>query len=185
MMPAKMPEAWKFDQVARAFAVTPTAVRQWLAIIKAAPAVRRAVESGRISATAVYNLVKGCETHAVQTEALEKLLASGEKPTAAAAARVTNNDKPAKKKRAKKESDDETGEDGNPLPKGPGRGKRSVKKALKRIQENALRMSTDVKDAVEMALLYAMGDDLDGDIWSEAQGDKVLRALTGRDGKKE
>lgn len=168
LMPPKMLEPERYRRIAEGFAVSETAVRQWLAIASAAAPVRRAVESGRISASAALKIA-GAGDAAAQSAALDELLDGEEKPSSAKATKV------AGKRRAKKS------EDGGPsAPKGPGRSKRALKKALKAIEDNALRMPAEHKEVADMVLMWAMGDDLDGEIWSEVQTDKLLRTLTGR-----
>lgn len=170
MFPAKMVDADKYRHVAQGFGVSETAVRQWLSLVEAAAPVRRAVERGDISATAAAKLAKA-GTVAEQTAALDEMLKEGGgKATVAKAQRASG-----KAKSKSKAKDDDVA-----VPAGPGRGKRSIKKALARVLANKLHLTSEQKDCCEMALLYAMGDDLDGEVWEAAQDDKVLRALTGR-----
>lgn len=169
LLPAKMPEPDKYRQVAVHFGVSETAIRQWLKVVEAAAVVRRAVADGTISATAAVKIA-AAGTPAEQTEALEKLLAGEGKPTAAKAERAAGKTKRAKKVK-----------DGEAAPKGPGRSKRAIKKVLAAISDNRLRMPREHKEVADMVLLWALGDDLDGETWGDVQDDPLLRTLTGRE----
>lgn len=164
-LPASLPEADKLQRMAHAFAVSVTAIRQWLSLDEASAGVKRALDAGQINATTAIKLIKGAETKSDQDAALAELVSSGEKVTsgkaATAAAKTKRKDDPNKE----------------PLPAGAPLSKRKLGVALKRIRENALRIPTSDREIVEQVLEFAMGSDMA----AYPESDKILRMLLGKE----
>lgn len=83
------------EQVANLFGVEVQSVNRWRKLVELAPAVQRAIELGKISATAAVRLHK--LGHDEQIEKLAELIANGQRPTAAQA---SDKVKPETKRRS-------------------------------------------------------------------------------------
>lgn len=117
-----------------AFGVTPTTVRSWRALEGASAGVKKAIRSGRISATAGAKIARLPKEE--QPDALEVLLESEGKPTAERAARVA---------RAKGQ------QDGGPAFEKPG-------KRLLRLLAEGDQQKLGLLPAVRQTLLWVMGE---------------------------
>ncbi len=180
-----VPASEKQAKIALLYGVTDAAARQWLKLGEASARVRRAVDSGEISGTAALAIITGSDSAKAQDEALAQLLADaadGKKPSARRAAKVADDN----------DDDDESDDESEEKPaKGKKsakrvklhlRDKKEIKRMIKRVEENKLRFPTDVKINMMMLLEWLQGSDLlDEDGYPDAQNDKLLRTITGRD----
>ncbi|MFH1731878.1 MAG: ParB/RepB/Spo0J family partition protein [Planctomycetota bacterium] len=87
------------DEAAVLWGVTRAAVRHWLSLLDLAPAVRRAVDAGTISASAAAPLAKLPREE--QKAALDGLVATGKKPKRKDTERIVVKAKPADKDKPK------------------------------------------------------------------------------------
>lgn len=147
-------------------------VRSYLRLSEVSPEVRKAVKSEAISATAAAKLAGLSREE--QESALAELTEAGEtepdgKPRKATAAKAAKAAKKARAKNGKDTKSDDTGA-------GTSRGVREIRKALKRVLDNPLRMPTDEKTAVVAALEWVLGSEMA----EYPEEDKLVRTLQGR-----